>query len=117
VSARILDRVSQLGVGLICFYFAASIATLVISNVVFMFWLMKRGANVSFFWSGTPGYLSRVYLKWCAEHDREPGGWVPYMRILMINAVIAIVIFAVMMPTFTKERPAARRSNIVTPSR
>jgi predicted secreted protein len=65
-------------------WFAVSVALAVIGN----------GAELSFFWAGTPGYLDNVYVKWCRTRGQSPNRWLLIFRVVsIISALIAGIFF------------------------
>jgi hypothetical protein len=75
-------------------WFAVSVALAVIGNVIFLIWLVCKGAELSFFWAGTPGYLDNVYVKWCRTRGQSPNRWLLIFRVVsIISALIAGIFF------------------------
>jgi len=74
--------------------FAISIGYAVIGNAAVLWILIRRGVQVRFLWSGTPGYLYRI----CAENTSTVGkglrGFALSTNIAFIVAALAALYLA-----------------------
>jgi len=67
--------------------FTLSVLVLVVSQIMMWHFLVKRGVKIPFALAGTPGYVDKLFLKWCADNNRS-FAWVVVVRALSIIAVI-----------------------------
>jgi hypothetical protein len=72
-------------------WFSCSVALAVIENAVFVAWLRRRGARLTWIWSGHPGYVERAYAEWCQRTGRSPTQVVWIRRLILLNMIAAIV--------------------------
>jgi hypothetical protein len=67
--------------------FVLPVLILLISQTAMWRFLINRGVKVPFVLAGTPGYLDRLFLNWCADNNRS-FAWVVVVRALAIITII-----------------------------
>jgi hypothetical protein len=74
-------------------WFSASVFVEVASNVVFYWWLKRKGLPVRFIWAGTPGYLDAHYAKWCQQNGASPRKLLVLRWTGLANMILAAIVF------------------------
>ena len=70
-------------------------------RIAFVIHLVSRQVSFNFFLMGTPGYLERRYVAWCAENNESPQRWLLLQRI-GVTCVVGAAILAFL--TFSRLR-------------
>jgi len=79
----------------VAIWFSLSVLLLIIVQFVLFIWLWKE-KRLKFFdiFVGVPGYMDRIYMKWCVDNGRSYRLVINIRSILLINAILAGVAFA-----------------------
>ena len=74
-------------------WFALSIFLAVFGNLALLGFLSSKGVETRFGLSGTPGYLDKLYIDWCREHNK------PYRLVIAVrwaslfSTILAFIFF------------------------
>jgi len=73
------------------------------ADVWLRIWLWnKKISGVFSALSGTPGYLERKYINWCRQNGKTYKFVITIRIVLLINAILAAIVFACFIHTFSK---------------
>jgi hypothetical protein len=82
-----------IGSVLIPLWFSASAVIEIVGGIILWCWLHRRGIELIFMLTGTPGYLELVYLRYCRNQGRSSKRVLIFRLISLINVVIAGIYF------------------------
>jgi hypothetical protein len=80
----------------IMIWFVVSLIVAIIGNVVFLFWLKRRGVNLVFALTGIPGYMDHAYFDWCRSHGCSSKRILVLRAVSIINVIVASIFFVVL---------------------
>lgn len=89
----------------IAIWFAASVAIHVLGTVALRIWLAYHRVDISFLKSGIPFYLEKRYREWAESVGRSPRLLLNLRSLSTFNAVIASVVFAVVVTGLRSKPP------------
>jgi hypothetical protein len=79
----------------IAVWFAVSVLGATIGNVVFLFWLRRRGVNLVFALTGMPGYMDKAYYDWCRLQGRSSKRVLFLRTFSIINVIVSAIFFII----------------------
>ncbi len=85
----------ETGAAAIAIWFCLSVSFAVAANLALHIALWKRKyVRLLDVFAGTPGYLDRIYIKWCNDNHRSYKTLIAVRVLLLLNLILAVVAFA-----------------------
>jgi hypothetical protein len=72
-------------------WFALSVLAFILDTVLLWHKLDNAGANPSFFWGATPGYVTKKYKEWCDSVGKSPFPRLRISWLLSANLAVAML--------------------------
>lgn len=78
---------------LICMWFAGSVLSVVVGQVLIYFFLLRRGVKPVSAFSGAPIYADILYAAWCRENNKPFALVLALRAVSLLSAIISAIVF------------------------